>query len=77
MPRSDKNELLSTTNQTEIISWRMRASRPPPGAVSSGPVAAACAAAVAYFAYSVHYSSANVGSSANATKTAPWWKPSN
>ena len=55
----------------------MRASRPPPGAVNSGPVAAACAAAVAYFAYSVHYSSANVGSSANATKTAPWWKPSN
>jgi len=55
----------------------MRASRPPPGAVSSGPVAAACAAAVAYFAYSVHYSSANVGSSANATKTAPWWRPSN
>jgi len=78
MPRSDKNEDLSTTNQTEIIiSWRMRAPRPPPGAVSSGPVAAACAAAVAYFAYSVHYSSANVGSSANATKTAPWWRPSN
>jgi len=25
----------------------------------------------------VHYSSANVGSSANATKTAPWWRPSN
>jgi len=55
----------------------MRAPRPPPGAVNSGPVAAACAAAVAYFAYSVHYSSANVGSSANATKTAPWWRPSN
>jgi len=59
------------------VTWRMRAPRPPPGAVNSGPVAAACAAAVAYFAYSVHYSSANVGSSANATKTAPWWKPSN
>ena len=55
----------------------MRAPRSPPGAVNSGPVAAACAAAVAYFAYSVHYSSANVGSSANATKTAPLLRPSN
>ena len=55
----------------------MRAPRPPPGAENSAPVAAACAVAVVYLAYSVHYSSTNVGSSANATKTSPWWKPSN
>lgn len=68
---------LDRDDEPLVVSWRMRAPRPPPGAVNSGPVAAACAAAVAYFAYSVHYSSANVGSSANATKTAPWWRPSN
>jgi|TARA_B110000977_G_scaffold104482_1_gene136354 hypothetical protein len=57
----------------------MRELRPPPGgAVATiGPVSVAFAVALGYFAYRVHYSSANVGSSANATKTAPWWKPSN
>ena len=68
---------LDRDDESLVVSSRMRAPRSPPGAVNSGPVAAACAAAVAYFAYSVHYSSANVGSSANATKTAPWWRPSN
>jgi len=63
--------------QARDIHTHMRAPRPPPGAVNTAPVAAACAAALAYFAYSVHYSRANVGSSANATKTAPWWRPSN
>lgn len=55
----------------------MRQVRPPPGAVSSGPVAAACAVAVAYYTYSVHYASSVTESSSNATKTVPWWRPSN
>jgi hypothetical protein len=46
----------------------MRELRPPPGgAVATiGPVSVAFAVALGYFAYRVHYSSANVGSSANA-----------
>ena len=55
----------------------MRQPRPPPGAVSTAPVALACAFAAAYYTYGVHYSTAVTNSSSNATKTTPWWRPSN
>lgn len=49
--------------------------RPPPGTVKSGPIAAACTVALAYYAFSVHYRTSD--SAANSTKSVPWWKPSN
>ena len=53
--------------------------RPPPGALKSGPIAAACAVALAYYTYNVHYgtNSLTSDSAANSTKSVTWWKPSN
>jgi hypothetical protein len=51
--------------------------RPPPGAVKSTPIAIACAVALAYLTYSVHYRGSTAYSAANSGKSVPWWKPSN
>ena len=51
--------------------------RPPPNAVKSGPIAAACAAALAYYTYAIHYSSSRPDTTSSDAKTVPWWKPSN
>ena len=55
----------------------VRQPRPPPGALKSGPIAAACTLAIAYYTYNVHYAGSTASSPANSTKSVPWWKPSN
>jgi hypothetical protein len=55
--------------------------RAPPNALKTGPVATACAVAVAYYTYRIFFSappdSPARASAASDTKKATWWRPSN
>jgi len=55
--------------------------RAPPNALKTGPIAAACSVALAYYTYRVHFSASPASparaAEASDTKKAPWWRPSN
>lgn len=54
----------------------MKEVRPPPGAVKTGPIAAACAFAAIYYVYNITYHTAPHNADRQSTKV-PFWKPSN
>lgn len=76
-PRQKKAERLRTLAWLHNMSTGggLKPPRAPPGAVKTGPIAAACVVALAYYTYSVYRGGTT--KQEDSTKTVPWWKPSN